>query len=67
MSDKNSLVNKMRLATGAEPMPTPLNNPWGRPLLADNPVQQPTGVGKVPPPKKATKVKPKKEPDASDR
>ena len=62
-----SLVEKMRIAAGGKPRPTPLNNPTPRPLPADNPVQRPTGVGKVPPPKKPIKVKPKKRPDVSDR
>ena len=61
MIDKNSLVNKMRLATGATPRPTLANNPMPRPLPADNPVPRPPVVGKAPPPKKSIKVKPKKQ------
>jgi len=64
MKDKNSVAENMRRATGAAPRPNPLNDPMQRPLAGNsNPIQRPPTVGKVPPPKRSTKVKKKNKSD----
>jgi len=68
-----SLAEKMRIAAGGKPRPTPANNPRPQSL----PGQVPPEPGKTPPikkpvvgqlpPKKSIKVKKKKPPHVSDR
>ena len=68
-----SLAEKMRIAAGGKPRPTPANNPRPRPVHGQAPpvpgqappIKRPVG-GHLPP-KKSIKVKKKNPPRVSDR
>jgi len=64
-----SLAEKMRIAAGGKPRPTPANNPRPRPVPGQAPPvpkNAPPVTGQLPP-KKSIKVKKKNPPHVSDR